>query len=263
MTSAAPPMGSSIDPEEIARFAKLAEAWWDPAGQFKPLHRFNPVRLRFIRDRLCRHFGRDPKAARSLRGLAILDIGCGGGLVAEPLARLGATVSGVDATAPNVAVARAHAADAGLDIDYRHGGAEDLARAGARYDVVLALEIVEHVADLDLFLDAAASMVKPGGVTILATLNRTARAFALAIVGAEYVLGWLPRGTHDWRKFVRPSELARGLRRNGLTVEELAGVSYNPLTDEWALGRDLGVNYMAFAARAAASAIATGENRRQ
>lgn len=249
MTSAAPSVGSSIDPDEIARFAKLAETWWDPAGQFKPLHRFNPVRLRFIRDRLCQRFDRDPARARPLQGLSILDIGCGGGLVAEPLARLGATVIGVDATLPNVSVARAHAADAGLDIDYRHGAAEDLARAGERFDVVVALEIVEHVADLDLFLDASASMVKPGGAMILATLNRTARAFALAIVGAEYVLGWLPRGTHDWRKFVRPSELARGLRRNAMAVKEFAGVSYSPLADDWSLGRDLAVNYMTYATR--------------
>jgi 2-polyprenyl-6-hydroxyphenyl methylase/3-demethylubiquinone-9 3-methyltransferase len=247
--STARALGSTVDPAEIAQFAKLAEAWWDPAGKFKALHRFNPVRLRFIRDRLCQQFGRDPVRPKPLKDLRLLDIGCGGGLIAEPLARLGADVVGVDATEPNIAVARLHAEEAGLAIDYRHGAAEDLARAGERFDAVLALEIVEHVADLDLFLDSAAGMVRPGGAIVLATLNRTARAFALAIVGAEYLLGWLPRGTHDWHKFVRPSELAQGLRRNGLVLGELTGVSYSPLTDDWSLGRDLGVNYLVFATR--------------
>jgi len=225
----------------------MAESWWDPRGQFKPLHRLNPVRLRFIRDRVCRHFTRDPESPQPLTGLRLLDIGCGGGLVAEPLARLGAAMVGVDATEPNIAVARLHAGQVGLAIDYRHGSAEELARAGERFDVVLALEVIEHVADLSVFVQAMTALVEPGGLLILSTLNRTAKAFALAIIGAEYVLGWLPRGTHDWRKFRRPSELAGALRQQGFTLAELTGLVYSALSDDWSLGRDLDVNYMAVA----------------
>jgi len=239
-----------VDPAELARFAAMAEAWWDPAGKFKPLHRFNPVRLGFIRDRLAARLGRDPLSPRPLDGLRLLDIGCGGGLIAEPMARLGATVTAIDAAARNVGVARHHAAESGLAIDYRCAAAEDLAAAGESFDAVLSLEVVEHVADLDGFLAACAQLTRPGGALIVATLNRTPQAFALAIVGAEYVLGWLPRGTHQWRKFVRPSELARGLRPHGVAIRELTGVSYSPLADRWSLGSDLGVNYMAYAERA-------------
>jgi 2-polyprenyl-6-hydroxyphenyl methylase / 3-demethylubiquinone-9 3-methyltransferase len=238
---------STVDPAEIARFAALAESWWDPAGKFKPLHRLNPVRLGFLRDRLTAHFHRDRSALQPFEGLRLLDIGCGGGLAAEPMARLGFAVTGIDAGAETIATARIHAAQSGLAIDYRPVPAETLAAAGERFDVVLALEIIEHVPDLGTFIGAAASLVRPGGAFVAATLNRTAKSYLLAIIGAEYVLGWLPRGTHDWRKFVRPSELAGALRRHRLRIEEIAGIGYNPLRDSWALGADLDVNYIAFA----------------
>ena len=243
-------LGNTVDPAEIEKFRRMAEEWWDPRGKFRPLHRFNPVRLQFLKDRLCRHFGRDPKADRPLSGLRLLDIGSGGGLVAEPLTRLGADVVGIDATARNVEVARLHAAEGGLAIDYRHAAAEELAEAGESFDAVLALEIVEHVASLEAFVAAAARMTKPGGLLVVATLNRTLKAFGLAIVGAEYVLRWLPKGTHDWRKFVRPSELEAAMRASALTLAETVGVSYNPLLDRWSLGPDLDVNYLAVATKA-------------
>lgn len=241
---------ATIDPEEIRRFAALAEEWWAPEGKFRPLHALNPVRLAFIRDQAVRWFGREAVGRHPLKGLDAIDIGCGGGLLAEPLRRMGARVVGLDADAEGLAVARHHAAEGGLEIDYRLGSAEALAQSGARFDIVLAMEIVEHVADRDAFLDACSALVRPGGLFIAATLNRTAKAFALAIVGAEYVLGWLPRGTHDWRKFARPSELAAGLRRNRLAVEALTGVAHDPVTGSWRLSRDLAVNYMIAAGRA-------------
>lgn len=242
---------ASIDPAEIARFSALAAEWWDPRGKFRPLHKFNPVRLGFIRDRIAGHFGRDTTAGAPLHDLRLLDIGCGGGLVSEPMARLGAAVTGADAGERNIGVARLHAAESGLAIDYRCTSAEDLAAAGERFDVVLALEVVEHVADLPGFLMACGSMVKPGGLLIAATLNRTPKSFALGIVAAEYILGWVPRGTHDWKKFVRPHELAGGLRNAGLTLKEVAGVSYDPLSDRWRVGADTGVNYMMVALKTA------------
>jgi 2-polyprenyl-6-hydroxyphenyl methylase/3-demethylubiquinone-9 3-methyltransferase len=241
---------ASVDPDEVAKFAALAGQWWDPAGKFAPLHRLNPARLTFIRDRIAAHTGRDPLAERPLAGLRVLDIGCGGGLLCEPLARLGAQVTGIDAAEQNVAVAAEHAAEAGLDIDYRHGTAEDLAEAGAGFELVLNMEVVEHVADVAAFLQASAALVAPGGAMALATLNRTPKSFALAIVGAEYVLRWLPRGTHDWRRFLRPSELVASLRAAGLETRELTGVVYNPLTGAWRLApHDLEVNYMVFAVK--------------
>lgn len=243
---------ASVDPEEIAKFTAMAEAWWDPDGKFRPLHRFNPVRLAYIRDRLCSHFGRDPKDERPLAGLRLLDIGCGGGLLSEPLARLGAEMTGLDAAEKNIRIASLHAAESKLDIDYRHATAEDLAAAGESFDAVLNMEVVEHVADVDSFLGASAALVRPGGVMVVATLNRTPKSFLLAIVGAEYVLRWLPRGTHEWRRFVRPSELSQGLRRAGLEIAEMTGVAFNPLTDRWRLApRDLDVNYMILAERPA------------
>jgi 2-polyprenyl-6-hydroxyphenyl methylase/3-demethylubiquinone-9 3-methyltransferase len=239
----------SVDRGEVARFSALAEQWWDAEGPLRPLHRLNPVRLGFIRDRAAARFGRDAARPLPLAGLSLLDVGCGGGLVAEPMTRLGASVVGIDAAQDNIGVARRHAEDAGLAIDYRHAAAEDLAKEGARFDIVLALEIVEHVADRDLFLEACGTLVAPGGMMVLATLNRTLKAWALAIVGAEYVLGWLPRGTHDWDKFARPHEIAQGLRGSGLKLAEVSGVTYAPFSGEWRLSRDTDVNYMALALR--------------
>ena len=241
--------GASVDPAEVARFAALAAEWWDPNGKFRPIHKFNPVRLRFIRDVAAAHFGLSEGSLSPLDGLDLLDIGCGGGLLAEPMARLGATVTGIDAAADNIGTAVAHAEQSGLKIDYRCVTAESLLAGGAQYDIVLNMEVVEHVADRDGFLASSAGLLKPGGMIVVATLNRTAKSFALAIVGAEYVLRWLPRGTHNWRKFVRPSELAAGLRLGGAQVSQFAGVSYNPLTDTWRVTRDLDVNYMAVASR--------------
>jgi 2-polyprenyl-6-hydroxyphenyl methylase/3-demethylubiquinone-9 3-methyltransferase len=242
---------TTVDPSEIARFSAIADEWWDPNGKFKPLHRFNPTRLEYIRDRVATHFGRDPRSPQPLAGLRLLDIGCGGGLLSEPMARLGASVVGADAAERNVKTAAVHADRAGLAIDYRHTTAEALAAAGEQFDVVLNMEVVEHVADIGLFMNACAAMVKPGGLMLVATLNRTPKAFALAIVGAEYVLGWLPRGTHTWSKFVKPPELDRALAAGGLSRVEFQGVSFDPLADRWRLTGDLGVNYMALATRPA------------
>jgi 2-polyprenyl-6-hydroxyphenyl methylase/3-demethylubiquinone-9 3-methyltransferase len=243
------PPDPTIDPAEVERFAALAEEWWDPRGKFAPLHRFNPVRLAYIRDALCQRFKRDPKGELPLKGLRVLDVGCGGGLVAEPLARLGAKVTGIDAGAKNALAARAHAEGQGLAIDYRCAAASDLVAAGERFDAVLSLEVLEHVADRRAFVKDCAALAKPGGVLILATLNRTLKSFLLGVVAAEYVLGWLPRGTHDWSRFVRPSELAADLRAAGMAIAELKGVSYNPITDRFALGDDVDVNYLAVAER--------------
>lgn len=235
----------SVDPEEIARFSAMAAEWWDPNGKFRPLHKFNPTRLAYIRERACAHFGLDEKAMRPFEGLRFLDIGCGGGLLSEPMTRLGATMVSADASEKNIATASVHAAEQGLDIDYRCTTAEALAEAGETFDVILNMEVIEHVADPMQFLKDCASMLRPGGIMFIATLNRTLKAHALAIVGAEYVLGWLPRGTHDWKKFITTNEMETGIREAGLALKELVGVSYNPLTDKWSLGRDTDVNYMA------------------
>jgi len=242
---------STVDPAEIERFARIANEWWDPRGKFAPLHRLNPVRLGFIRDRAAAHWQRDPLSGTPLQGLSVLDIGCGGGLICEPMARLGATVTGIDAAERNVTVARLHAAGQELAIDYRESTAEAMASGGAQFDIVLALEIVEHVSDVDLFLQSCGRLTKPGGLVFLSTLNRTAKAWALAIAGAEYALRWLPRGTHDWRKFLKPSEVVRGLRRAGVEPQEIAGVVYSPLSRTWSLNRnDLDVNYMLYGSKA-------------
>jgi 2-polyprenyl-6-hydroxyphenyl methylase/3-demethylubiquinone-9 3-methyltransferase len=240
---------ATVDPQEVERFAAHAEAWWDPEGSFRPLHRLNPVRLDYIRQHLTAHFGRSISSLQPFDGLTLLDIGCGGGLVAEPMSRLGFAVTAVDADDQAIAVARAHAEATGLSIDYRIATAESVAGAGQRFDAVLALEIIEHVADPAVFLGSVGALVRPGGAFIGATLNRTPRSFAAAIIGAEYVLGWLPRGTHDWRKFMRPSELVLGLRRNGLDPTDMTGVSYDWIRGEWSLSRDLEVNYMVTATR--------------
>jgi 2-polyprenyl-6-hydroxyphenyl methylase/3-demethylubiquinone-9 3-methyltransferase len=240
---------ASVDPAEVARFDRLAEEWWDPKGPMRTLHRFNPVRLAYIRDEACRRFGRDPRGVRPLEGLTVLDVGCGGGVLAEPLARLGATVTGLDPAPANVAVARRHAERAGITVDYRPETVEEIVARGESYDAVLAMEVVEHVADVSAFVAASCAAVKPGGLLAMATINRTLRAFALAIVGAEYVLGWLPKGTHQWEKFVTPDELSLAIENNGLAVEDVSGVVYNPLRDAWSLSRDTAVNYMALAVR--------------
>jgi len=241
--------GATVDDEELRRFAQQADAWWDPEGSFRALHRLNPTRLGFIRSRLLEHFQRDPGLLGPFAGLTLLDIGCGGGLVAEPMARLGFTVTGIDAGAEAVAAARTHAQATGVEIDYRVATAESIAGTGERFDAVLALEVIEHVADPDAFWEALGMLVTPRGAAIAATLNRTARSFALAIVGAEYILGWLLRGTHDWRKFLRPSELILGLRRNHLRATEIAGVGYDPRRGEWMLSPDIEVNYLVMAVR--------------
>ncbi len=242
--------GSTVDPAEIERFARIAEEWWDPRGKFAPLHRLNPVRLGFIRDHAAAHWRRDPLSGTPLQGLSLVDVGCGGGLICEPMARLGAQVTGIDATGRNIATARLHADGQELAIDYRETTAEALAGTGGQFDIVLALEIVEHVADVDLFLDSVSRLAKPGGLVFMSTLNRTAKAWALAIAGAEYVMRWLPRGTHDWRKFLKPSELVRGLRQVGVEPQEIVGVVYSPLSREWSLhARDLDVNYMLYGSK--------------
>ena len=244
------PRDRTVDDAETAKFAAMAEEWWDPDGKFRPLHKFNPVRLQFLRDRICARFGRDAHADHPLSGLTVADIGCGGGLLSEPLARLGATVTGIDASEKTVRIAATHAEAMGVAIDYRCDTVEHMAARGETYDVVLNMEVVEHVADLNVFLAASCNLVAPGGMMVVATLNRTLKAWGLAIVGAEYVLGWLPRGTHDFSKFVRPSELAAPLRRAGLEIQEVTGMAYNPLRDRWAVApRDLDVNYMAVAVR--------------
>jgi 2-polyprenyl-6-hydroxyphenyl methylase/3-demethylubiquinone-9 3-methyltransferase len=240
---------SSVDEAEVERFARLGANWWNPRGPMAPLHKFNPVRLAYIRDQAAPQFGRDAKKVDCLKGLRILDIGCGGGILSEPLARLGADMVGVDPSSANIEIARGHAAESGLAIDYRAATAEELAEAGESFDVVLAMEVVEHVTDVEPFVATCASMVKPGGIMIAATLNRTLKSFALAIVGAEYVLRWLPRGTHQWDKFVTPHELERAIENAGLRVTGERGVVYNVFADRWQLASDMDVNYMLVATR--------------
>ncbi|TWB50962.1 bifunctional 2-polyprenyl-6-hydroxyphenol methylase/3-demethylubiquinol 3-O-methyltransferase UbiG [Nitrospirillum viridazoti] len=241
---------TTVDPGEIQRFSAIAAEWWDEAGKFRPLHKLNPVRLEYLRDRICAHFGRDPLAPQPLKGLRLVDIGCGGGLLSEPLARMGADVVGIDAAERNVKTAATHAMETGTPVDYRHTTAEDLVAAGEKFDAVLSLEVVEHVADVPLFLDSLAALIKPEGLLVMATLNRTPKSYLMAIIGAEYVLRWLPRGTHDWRKFLKPSELAAGLRATGLTVREVMGLVYSPFNDTFRLdARDLDVNYLLWASR--------------
>lgn len=237
---------STVDPAEVAKFSKLSQEWWDPKGKMAPLHRINPLRLAYIRDAACRKFDRNAKSLSCLSGLRILDIGCGAGLLCEPFARLGAQVIGVDPSPSNIAAARLHADRGHLSIDYRCTTVEEM-DVRERFDVVLAMEVVEHVSDVGLFVKRCASMLKPGGLMVVSTLNRNWKSFALAIVGAEYVLRWLPRGTHQWDKFVTPDELAKHLLDNRLTITEQSGVVYSPFADRWSLSTDMGVNYMVVA----------------
>ena len=241
---------ASVDPDEVRRFSRLAAQWWDARGPMAALHKFNPVRLAYIRDRAAEHFGRDPARLDSLSGLRVLDIGCGGGILSEPLARLGARVLGADPSESNIAVAKHHAERAGLAIDYRASAAEALAQSGETFDIVLAMEVIEHVVDVGQFIELAAGMVAPGGLLFVATLNRTAKSFALAIVGAEYILRWLPRGTHRWEKFVTPNELEIAIEQSGLKSVDESGVIYNLFADRWQLSADTDVNYMMVAEKA-------------
>ncbi len=238
-------ISSTVDPAEIAKFSKLSETWWDPNGKMKPLHAINPLRLAYIRDATCRKFDRDPRKLDCLSGLRILDIGCGAGLLCEPLTRLGAQVVGVDPSATNISVAKLHAEKSHLSIDYRCTTIEEMGKE--QFEIVLAMEVVEHVSDVGAFLDRCAALLKPSGLMLVSTINRTWKSFALAIVGAEYVLRWLPRGTHEWNKFVMPAEVTYHLARNKLSISDQAGVVYNPLADKWALSSDMDVNYMVVA----------------
>jgi 2-polyprenyl-6-hydroxyphenyl methylase/3-demethylubiquinone-9 3-methyltransferase len=243
---------SSVDAAEVERFSRLASDWWDARGPMAALHKLNPIRLGYIRDKAAARFGRDPKKLDCLKGLRMLDIGCGAGILSEPLARLGAQMVGADPAQENIAAATAHAQESGIAIDYRATTAEDLAAVKESFDVVLAMEVVEHVTDVGRFVKTCADMVKPGGLMIAATLNRTLKSFALAIVGAEYVLRWLPRGTHQWDKFVTPDELELAFERGGLQVTGERGVIYNPFFDRWQLSSDMDVNYMLVGERASA-----------
>lgn len=244
---------SSIDPAEVETFSRIAAEWWDPKGKFAPLHRFNPVRLAFIRDQALYRFGRDPEARRPFEGLRLLDIGCGGGLLSEPMTRLGFEVTGVDASERNIATASTHAREQGLSIDYRASTAEALLEAGEPpFDVILNMEVIEHVADPAAYLRDCARLLKPGGLMIVATLNRTLKALALAKIGAEYILRWLPAGAHDWNKFLKPDEIRGFLDGEPVSVDGPYGVVFNPLTGRWSESGDVGVNYMMTVVREAA-----------
>lgn len=235
---------ATIDAKEVAKFDAMAAEWWDPNGKFRPLHQMNPCRLDYITGQIALEHDRDLRSQAPFDGLKLLDIGCGGGLLSEPMARLGANVTGADASADSLPVAQRHAEQSGLEIDYRHTSAEDLVREGAQFDVVLAMEIIEHVADPQSFLDACAALLAPGGLVIVSTLNKTAKSFALAIVGAEHILRWLPVGTHDWHKFLAPNSVENMLKTSGLNPVDRKGMVFNPLTQHWSLSpRDLSVNY--------------------
>ena len=240
MTALAP----SLDPSEVEKFSKIAAEWWNPKGKFGVLHVFNPVRLTYIKEQVCGRLSRDPLERRPFEGLRFLDIGCGGGLLTEPMARLGARITGVDPSGKNIKTATVHAAEMGLEIDYRAATAEDLAAAGETFDVILNMEVIEHVADPQAFTRTCCNLLKPGGLMFVATLNRTLKSFGLAIIGAEYLLGWLPKGTHQWEKFITPAELKGWLTENGVTVKDQSGVTYSPFTGEWRKSRDMDVNYM-------------------
>lgn len=243
---------STIDPAEVAKFEAMAAEWWDPHGKFKPLHMLNPCRLDYITSQIAAEFGRDLTAPLPFEGLRLLDIGCGGGLLSEPMARLGADVVGADAAEGNLPVARLHAEQSGLAIDYRHTTAEDLAAAGEQFDVVLNMEVVEHVADPLAYLTACHDLLKPGGLMVCSTLNRNPKSYAVAIIGAEVIMRWLPRGTHEWNKFITPDELYELLRNAGLDPVDRSGMVFNPIAWSWSLSsRDLSVNYVTTSIRRA------------
>jgi len=238
--------GTTVDPAEVAKFSRLSDEWWDPNGKMAPLHKINPLRLSYIRDAACRKFDRNAKSLSCLSGLRIVDIGCGAGLLCEPFTRLGAQVIGIDPSATNIAAARLHADKGHLSIDYRCTSVEQM-DVRERFDIVLAMEVVEHVSDVSKFLNRCAAMLKPGGMMVISTINRNWKSFALAIVGAEFILRWLPRGTHQWEKFVTPDELAHHLDSNRLAITDQTGVVYSPFADRWSLSSDMDVNYMVVA----------------
>lgn len=240
---------TSVNDAELARFAALADAWWDPKGQFRPLHQFNPLRIRYIKETLCAEFGRDAADPKALTGLTLLDVGCGGGLLCEPLARMGATVTGIDPGAEGVEAARLHAASVDLKIDYRAQTAEELRGSGATFDAVMAMEVIEHVNDPRSFIATCAELIAPEGLFFGATINRTPKAYALAIIGAERVLRWLPAGTHAYAKLVKPTEFQSFLGEAGFAIGDQVGTVFNPVSQQWALSRDLSVNYMLHAHR--------------
>lgn len=235
---------STVDPAEVAHFAKMADTWWDPNGPFKPLHALNPTRISYITRALSQHFGKNADDHDAIKGLSGLDIGCGGGLICEPLSQKGAEMTGVDATEKNIKVASAHAAEVGANVQYRHTTAEALVEEGLKFDFIINMEVLEHVSDINLFLDACHKLLKPNGVMLFSTLNRTAKSYLTAIVGAEYILKWLPKGTHHWQKFIKPSELHSALTHNGFCVDDLKGMSFNPLNNSWSLSSDLSINYL-------------------
>ena len=236
---------TTVDPSEVAKFEAMAAEWWDPKGKFKPLHMLNPCRLDYITSQIAAEFNRDLSQTEPFKGLRLLDIGCGGGLLSEPMARLGATVVGADAAAGNIPVAQVHATQSGLDIDYRHTTAEALADAGEQFDIVLNMEVVEHVADPLSYLTACQQLLKPGGLHLCSTINRNPKSFAMAIVGAEFVMRWLPKGTHEWHKFITPDELFELLAKSGVTPVDRKGFVFNPVTWNWSISaKDLSVNYV-------------------
>jgi len=235
---------SSLDPAEVEKFSKLAAVWWDPKGKMGVLHKFNPVRIEWIKEQVCARLGLDPLEEQPFKGLRFLDIGCGGGLLCEPMARLGAIVVGVDPAEKNIRTAQVHAAEQGLHIDYRISKAEDLAEAGEKFDVILNMEVIEHVGMPQFFVKSCCAMLQPKGLMFVATLNRTLKSFGLAIVGAEYILRWLPKGTHEWEKFIKPQELREWLANNNVTVKAESGVVYHPIERVWRKAKDMDVNYM-------------------
>jgi len=240
----------SVDPREMESFARMAHDWWNPDGMFRPLHVMNGARIDLIKNAVCVHFGRDPDVERPLEGLRLLDIGCGGGLLCEPMRRLGASVTGVDALEKNVKTAKTHAEQMGVEVDYRHGTIEQMVEAGEpQFDIVLNMEVIEHVAIPHDFIADCAAMVRPGGIMTCSTINRTFKSFAFAILGAEYVLRWLPRGTHQYEKFIKPLELQRYLAAAGLDIEQVLGMSLNPITERWRIGNDLSINYVTVATK--------------
>ena len=242
---------TTIDDAEVARFSAIAAEWWSPTGKFRPLHKFNPVRLAYIKEQVCQHFNIDPSKPKPFDGLRILDIGCGGGLLCEPMSRLGAEIVGADASETNIEVAKIHAEQTGVIVDYRATTSEDLAEAGEKFDIILNMEVVEHVADVDLFMASCCEMVKPGGLMFMATINRTAKARMLAIFMAEKVLRWLPVGTHEFEKLVKPEELEEAFTKGSMSLLDESGVTYNPVLDRWSKSKDMDVNYMMLAAKPA------------